>query len=485
MTTATPLSRSTPEAQGIPSSAIRDFVEAVERKVDTLHSFMLLRHGRVVAEGWWSPYAADQPHMLFSLSKSFTATAVGLAIAEGHFTLDDPVISFFPDALPTRLGVRWPDVQVRHLLSMSTGHLKDTIERIWGKRHWVKAILAQAVRRAPGTHFVYNNGASYLLAAIVRRTTGENVLDYLQPRLFVPLGIETPTWDTCPLGISCGGWGLSLKTEDIARFGQLYLQKGHWNGAQLLPEAWIETATGVQINNGDDPHNDWAQGYGFQFWRCRHGAYRGDGAFGQYCLVMPAQEAVLVMTGGVADMQPPLNLVWEHLLPAFADAPLPADEAAHTALTAKLGTLALQPQPGAATSAIAAQVSGHTYRFPENAQGLQSLSCDFEGDGGRLTLRDARGAHPLAAGYGAWQRGATTLPAEFETPGPVAVSGAWTDDHTYTLQACFYHTPFCTTLSCRFAGEQVFFNSKDNVGFGPTERPQLVGQNTPKDTPHD
>lgn len=324
------LPRTTPESAGIPSAAILAFVEASERAGCDLHSFMLVRHGRAIAEGWWAPYAPDRPHMLFSLSKSFTSTAIGLAIAEGRLTLDDPVISFFPEDLPRRLGQRWPAVRVRHLLSMSTGHLKDTLERTQRLRHthWVKSILEQAVRREPGTHFVYNNGASYLLAAIIRQVTGMNVREYLLPRLFEPLGIAEPTWETCPRGINCGGWGLSLKTEDIARFGQLYLQKGLWNGARLLPEAWIEAATSVQIANGDDPNSDWAQGYGFQFWRCRHGAYRGDGAFGQFCVVMPTQDAVLAMTGGMADMQRPLNLVWELLLPAFTTTALPEDTAA-------------------------------------------------------------------------------------------------------------------------------------------------------------
>ncbi len=468
------LPRSTPEAQGVASGAILDFVEAIERAGSVLHSFMLLRHGEVIAEGWWSPYGPEQPHTLFSLSKSFTSTAVGLAIAEGYFTLDDRVIDFFTDALPARLGVRWPEVRVRHLLSMSTGHLEDAMEGVWEKRHWVKGILRKVVRREPGTHFVYNNGASYLLAAIVRRATGENVLEYLQPRLFAPLGIQAEEWETCPLGISCGGWGLSLRTEEIARFGQLYLQRGAWNGVQLLPEAWIETATGVQIVSGDDPQSDWAQGYGFQFWRCRHGAYRGDGAFGQYCVVMPEQDAVLAMTGGLADMQAPLNLVWEYLLPALGVSPLPADTAAQAALQARLEALTLVPQAGAATSPRAAEISGRTYCFPENERGLQSLTFDAEEN--RLTLRDGRGPHLLEAAYGDWRRGATTLPQEAKAPEPVAVSGAWTDEKTYTLQAWFYRTPFCTTLTCRFEGEQVTLDSRDNVGFGPTERPRLVGK---------
>ena len=138
-----------------------------------------------------------------------------------------------------------------------------------------------------------------MLSAIVQKATGQTVLDYLQPRLFEPLGIEQPTWETSPQGISTGGYGLSIRTEDIAKFGQLYLQKGKWQGKQLVPASWVEAATARQTSNGSNPNSDWDQGYGYQFWRCRHGAYRGDGAFGQYCIVLPEQDAVIAITSGV------------------------------------------------------------------------------------------------------------------------------------------------------------------------------------------
>ncbi|MBW7461807.1 serine hydrolase, partial [Paenibacillus sepulcri] len=152
--------------------------------------------------------------------------------------------------------------------------------------------LAAPVEHEPGTHFVYNSGATYMLSAILQKVTGQTLLEYLQPRLIEPLGIKGAAWDVCPRGINVGGWGLNVTTEDIARFGQLYLQKGMWNGQRLLTEEWIAEATSSQISNGDGGVNDWAQGYGYQFWRCRHGVYRGDGAFGQFCIVMPEQDAV-------------------------------------------------------------------------------------------------------------------------------------------------------------------------------------------------
>src|SRR5438309_10018930 len=313
------LPRIRPEAVGIAPAALLAFVDAAEQKVGGLHSFMLLRHGQVAAEGWWSPYAPQHAHMLFSLSKSFTSTALGLAISEGRLTLDAPVLSFFSSDAPAKVSENLATMRVRHLLTMSTGHDKDATGPTTSAPdgNWVKAFLALPVEHPPGTHFVYNSAASYMLSAIVQQLTGITLLEYLRPRLFGPLGIEGATWETCPRGINKGGWGLSVKTEDIARFGQLYLQKGQWKGRQLVPESWVAEATSKQISNGTGETSDWTQGYGYQFWRCRHGAYRGDGAFGQYCLVMPQQDAVLAITSGVGDMQAVLNAVWDHLLPAM------------------------------------------------------------------------------------------------------------------------------------------------------------------------
>jgi CubicO group peptidase (beta-lactamase class C family) len=323
MAQTTALPRSSPEEQGVSSAAIREFIETADQQVDSMHSFVLVRHGHVVAEAWWSPEAADKPHILWSLSKSFTSTAVGMAVAEGMLSVDDPLLKFFPDETPAKPSTNLRAMRVRDLLTMNAGH-QDELN--WREaEHWAKAFLAHPVPHQPGTHFRYNTPATYMLSAIVQKVTGETVLDYLTPRLFQPLGIEKPIWETSPQGISIGGYGLYLRTEDIAKFGQLYLQKGKWQGKQLLPESWVEQATSKQVSNGSDPGNDWDQGYGFQFWRCRHGAYRGDGKDGQFCIVLPDQDAVVAITANTRDMQAELNLVWDKLLPAFSEKALDAN----------------------------------------------------------------------------------------------------------------------------------------------------------------
>jgi hypothetical protein len=465
-----------PEAHGVASTAILGFVEAADQTIESLHSLMLLRHGHVLAEGWWAPYEPKRPHMLFSLSKSFTSTAIGLAVAEGRLSVDDPVLSFFRDAAPAQASEHLAAMRVRHLLSMSTGHAEDTTGamREQPDGDWVRAFLALPVEYAPGTHFVYNSGATYMLSAIVQRLTGMPLLEYLQPRLFAPLGIEQATWESCPRGINVGGWGLNITTADIARFGQLYLQKGLWRGERILPEEWVEAATARQVANDSQTEIDWRQGYGYQFWMCRHDAYRGDGAFGQFCVVMPKQDAVLAITSGVGNMQSVLNLVWEHLLPAMQDAPLPENPAAREALSRRLARLALPPQPGLPGSPIAARVAGKTYRFEANEHGIETIALNFDAQGCQLTIQDVNGRHAVAAGNADWLKGATTLIDG--VPRAVAASGAWIGDDTYVTKLCFYETPFIPTLTFRFGEDQLTFDWKDNVSFGPTEYPPLIGR---------
>lgn len=484
MRPTSPLPRSTPEAQGIPSAAILAFLQAVEQNDCGLHSFMFLRHGHVVAEGWWAPYKRSAPHMLFSLSKSFTSTAVGIAVAEGRLSVDDPVLAFFPAEAPCRPSANLAAMRVRHLLSMSTGHDHDTTPYLRLRRDgdWPRAFLARPVAYEPGTFFLYNTGATYMLSAIVQRVTGQTLLDYLRPRLFEPLGIANPTWETCPRGVNTGGFGLSTTTEDIARFGQLYLQRGAWQGRQLVPESWVAAASAKQIANDTNIAPDWQQGYGYQFWRCRHGAYRGDGAFGQFCVVLPEQDAVIAITGGTPDMQAVLDLVWAHLLPALGPAPLPPGGTTHEVLQWKLQSLTLPLVPCVTSSLVADKVSGRRYRFATKRAPLEAIAFDFGPDGDACTVWDGRGEHRLHLGRGTWAAGATAWsPFDAHTTArdvrrPIAASGGWTAGDTYELRVYYTEAPFCVTAVCKFAGEKVRLKVRINVSFGPTEFPELTGQ---------
>lgn len=485
--------RATPESQGVSSKAILNFIREAEPKVDGLHSFMLVRHGHVVAEGWWAPYGADQPHVMFSLSKSFTSTAVGFAVAEGKLNIFTPVIDFFPGEAPVDPSQNLKSMRIRDLLTMSTGHEASAIDNFpfYAREDLVRRFLALPVSHKPGTLFVYNTPASYMLSAIVQKVTGQTVLDYLRPRLFEPLGITDATWEKSSQGINMGGFGLKIRTEDIARFGQLYLQKGMWQGRQLLPASWVEEATARQMSNGSDPTGNWDQGYGFQFWRCPHGVYRGDGAFGQFCIVMDKYDAVLAITSGTADMSAVLDSVWKYLLPAFHDAALPADPAADSHLSDALARLEVPPQVGMNSSPMEKRVLGRRYVFPENPKGITAVTLVAPRQGGTwmggaaqspkgtppgaVTLLVEFGAKivPITAAPGLWHRGGIV---NTETgPEPIAASGAWTSDYTYTLKVCRYQTPFVDTYELRFSGDELRVDSTVNVSFGDRVSPTLIG----------
>jgi CubicO group peptidase (beta-lactamase class C family) len=470
------LPRSRPEAQGVSPAAILTFVDEADSKIDALHSFMLLRHGHVVAECWWAPYDARTRHELYSLSKSFTSTAVGLAIAEGKLSLDDPVLKFFPEDAPASPSNNLKAMRVHDLLRMSTGHQFEPALAA-AKQPWVKTFLAQPVPFKPGTHFLYNTAGTYMQSAIVQKATGQTVLDYLRSRLFDPLGIENPTWGASPQGISLGGYGLSIRTEDIARFGQLLLQKGQWQGKQLIPAAWVDAATARQTSNGSNPQSDWDQGYGYQFWRCRHDAYRGDGAFGQFCIVMPEQDAVVAITSGTRDMQAVLNLVWDKLLPAFASGPVPADEKSNQQLQARLTGLMLPTVKGSDAAQISEDVSGKIYAFPANDQKIEALGVEFSGNHGDVTLvckSNGGAAQRIACGSKDWRKGRLAFGTRPEQP--AAACGAWTGDNVYTAKVCFYETPYIVTLRMDFAEHRLRLDSTWNVSFAAAKNRQLIGE---------
>jgi CubicO group peptidase (beta-lactamase class C family) len=465
------LPRATPESQGVSSRDVLAFVEAADRTIDSLHSFMLVRHGHVVAEGWWAPYVAEAPHSLYSLSKSFTSTAVGLTVGEGKLSLDDEVVKLFPEDAPPSPDTRLKAMRVRDLLRMVTGHQTEPPRK--QDEPWARTFLAHTVPFKPGSHFLYNTSATYMLSAAVQKATGRTTLDYLTPRLFEPLGIRKPTWEASPQGISAGGFGLSVRTDDIAKFGQLYLQKGEWGGRRLLPAGWVEEASARQTSNGSNPKSDWDQGYGYQFWRCRHGAYRADGAFGQYCIVLPEQEAVIAITGGVANMQAVLDLVWDRLLPAFRQTSLDPDEPIRAKLEGTLKGLSLRTPEGAGKPAEGAN---RKYILPANDRKLESLSLETGAANGDPVLITRAGGveHRVVCGAGRWRTGRAAwgrLPEQ-----QAAACGAWTADGTFTAKICFPETPFVLTARLTFSGNEVRCESWWNVGFLPTAEAPLVGK---------
>ena len=357
----------TPEALGVSSKKLLEFIDTVESRGIEIHSLILMRHGREAVRMNWKPYDITSPHMLFSLSKSFTSCAVGFAVAEGLLTYDTRMADVLGDKLPENPSEWMLNIRLKDLLCMGSGRDPKSDCTPTGDADWCKHTLSFDVLHEPGAHFNYNSLDTYLCSAMVTRVTGQTVRDYLKPRMFDKIGIPTPAWDMSPQGINCGGWGLHLSCENIAKFGQLLLQHGMWNGERVLPEGWVETATSTHIDNsGRDQHVDWEQGYGYQFWRCRDGRYRGDGMCGQYCLVSDSEDAVMAMTAGTNDMWGQMDAVHDLLLGAIDAEPGTAED--QEALKQRIATLG--------------------YSYPTNDGTGRDVSGTYRAESGReITLK--------------------------------------------------------------------------------------------------
>lgn len=469
--------QSTPEAQGMSSEAILKFIETAEKEIDAVHSFMILRHGKLIAQGWWDPFGHEVPHVMHSLSKSFASTAIGIAVGEGLLSLNDQVMSFFPESAPDDPGWQLQAMRIRDLITMNTGHIKEP--RALGKKDWVKVFLAAEVDLKPGTHFKYNSMATYMLSAILQKVTGEKLVDYLDTRLFQRLRIKKPQWDECPQGINVGGWGLHIVTEDIAKLGQLYLQKGRWQGRQILSEAWVDLATSKQTSNGSNPDSDWEQGYGFQFWRCRHNCYRGDGAMGQFCIVMPEKDAVIAITSGTSDMGGVMQLVWDILLPAMENKPLPADGPAFAKLKQKTSGLRLKPIGGEASSPLAKKISKKRYAISENSAGVKAISFKLSGAENTVKFEMDEGAETISIGSGQYVKAKlqNQIPFANQKYKRIAASGAWVEPELYQVKVYQYETPARLTYTFRFSDGELIWDSKpEHALFGPREQVVLKGK---------
>ncbi|WP_374970298.1 serine hydrolase domain-containing protein [Terrabacter sp. BE26] len=445
------LPRSTPSAQGVDATGILAFVDAAERDDLGLHSLMVVRHGHVVAEGWWAPYAAGRVHLAYSLSKTVTATAVGLLVQEGRLSLDDPVLDHFPDLDRSAVAPGWGPVRVKHCLSMTVGHKEDAWGRVFDRMSgsdlgdeddWVPRVFATEPTREPGTVFAYNQVATYLLSLIVRRVAGVGVAEYLRPRLLDPLELPDIPWHRDPLGRELGFTGAHLTTEAIASIAQLYLDGGRRQGEQLLSEAWVTEATRAfgPLNQDPGAEPDWCRGYGCSFWMQRHG-YRGDGAFGQFLIVLPEQDTVVAITAEQERMQSTLDLLWEHVLPAIGAAgSCEADEQ----LAQRLAALAIPAPTGEALGPDHAEFARS--QASDLADGYSAVSVTRDGAGHVLGLERRGEWLRVPVGRGRWREG--ELVAGGATV-PVVASGGWVDEDVFRAEVIAIESPHRLRVEAR------------------------------------
>ena len=484
------LPRSTPEQQGISSLDISGFLNAIKESKQEFHSLMIIRHGHVITEGWWSPYSSEHRQQLYSLSKSFTSTAIGLAVTDGLLSVEDPVIKFYPDLLPDKISDNLAALKVKHLLSMSVGHAKDSILIIEASApgvFWEKTFLSLPVVFAPGSQFMYNSGASYMLSSIVKKVTGKSAHEYLKPRLYQPLDITGATWTENFEGVNIGASHLRIRTEDIAKLGQLYLQKGKWNGEQIIPEKWVAAASSKQIENGKND-SSWGYGYGYQFWLNPPGGFRADGAFGQFSMVLPELDAVVAITSESIDTKTTMQIVWDNLLPKMKAGPLPINSSGHQQLLKELKSLKYDPPILANSSVLASKINGKEFLLDKNIFNARSVSFSFTDEACIFTLKEeGKPDIVLKNGINKWIRKGNLKPAphslfslrRIDFDSIVAASATWKDDHTLLLSWRFIETVHGDTLTCIFDGDKVtikFLFSVNRLQNKPDDRADIEGK---------
>jgi CubicO group peptidase (beta-lactamase class C family) len=473
------LPRARPGEVGIDACLLENFLDALEADGIELHGLMLHRKGSVALETYWWPYGPQRPRVMHSVTKSFTACAIGMALEEGRFALTDKVVGFFPEYAPAHPAEHLPAMTVEDLLTMRTGHAEETSGSRWRglRSSWIAEFFKIPVVHEPGTVYKYTSAASYMLSAILTRTTGQRLHEYLRPRLFEPLGISGETWDVGPDGINPGGNGLTCRTVDMLKLGILHAQKGLWQGKRLLSESWIESATRAHTPGG----------YGYHWMSGPRRTFCAMGVFGQLLVVFPEHEATLALTAAVNGVNACtgtlLPRVHRHF-PAIFTHQAGEQRAAEERLQDRSRRVAATcPAPSSATSASAPTPRGRLeYRMEANPLGIRALQLDLTADACTLRLISAESTDVIEMGFRHWVESEASVPAPelhhgYEMrPARVVAAARWTDTDTLEMTWIFVESAFRDTVICRFDGERIRYSRRVNVNSGPPSQPELTGR---------
>lgn len=461
------LRRAPASVQGVDTDAISHFLDDIERAGLELHNLMLWRDGAVVAEGFHWPYGPARPRMTHSMTKSVTACAIGLLIDSGQLALKDRIAAFFPElglAADSRAG----RITVEDLLTMRTGHAEEVSGSIWRgiETSWVAEFFRIPIVHEPGTTHVYSSAASYMLSAIVTRVTGETIRDFLEPRLFAPLGIRDVRWDVGPDGINPGGNGISFTMADGMKLGILHAQRGLWEGRQILPGWWIDAATRAQG----------APDYGYH-WAVEGGYYAALGVFVQMVAVYPAERAVLGLhcaMEGSSRLRPHLE---RYFPAAFGRA---AGAAADAGLAGRLEAWRVAPPLVSGEAGDPARFTGH-WQVEPGETGVSALSIDLAGNELSLSFETRAGAQTVTAPRDSWRESRTTLPGASLHHGyamadtPTVAGWRWRSPDRIELILHFAETAFRDTIDIVRAGDTLSLDRTVNINSGARAWPTLLG----------
>jgi hypothetical protein len=466
------LDRATPESKGVASSAILSFLEEAKALGVTLNSLMLYRQDALISEGWWYPYTPELPHMMHSATKSFTCVAVGLAIQEGYFSLKDTVLSFFPEYAPANPSPNLRAMTVEHLLTQTSGHIVGLSGGSWRgiKTSWIEEFFKVPVAKAPGTHFQYSSATSYMLSAIVQRTTGQSTLNYLRPRMLQPMGIQNLQWESGPDGVNPGGNGIKCRTVDLLKLAILFLNKGMWKGQQLLDRDFALAACKPQNGNS----------YGYQWWiGPQPGSYYAYGLFGQFAVVLPEYEAVLVTTASEPwDEEVLRALIWRRLPGLFNSR---TDQSSGERLGVYLSNLrVLGDVP---TSCVSQHdTSGRLCVAEANIDGIDAFSLTTRGRKATFQLWDHRGLHRVDVGLQSWLHGETSMTCAplhhgYQTDTMLVVAGGWwSASDVFEMLWQFPESAWQDHVVIRVTNEAALLERGSNVNSFASQRPPIAAR---------
>lgn len=400
-----------PESVGVSPAWVTDFVRALNRRGEMHHSFLMMRHGRVFAEGYWAPFTASSKHRMYSVSKTFTSAAIGCLVDEGKLRLTDKIVDYFPDQLPAQRDPYLAETTIRDLLMMSTPYPTGATYTQPGvdRMNWLHSFFHPTIApdHPAGTLFHYDTSATYVLDVLVERLTGKPFLEYLKDKMLRALGFSEDAWCvSAPEGHSWGGSGVICTTRDLARFARVFLGAGCVDGVRYLSESYARVATSRQIDNCTDGHTDGlhGHGYGYQIWCTADGTFSFLGMGGQLAICDPAHDFLFVCTSDTQGAPAGYAFIYDYLrfyvLDRLQSDALPRDDAAYNELQSLLSGLKIALPVGESSSEFASQVNGVRYRLNPNPMGIRAFVLHFDGDSGALVLDTDRGEKHFPFGLG-------------------------------------------------------------------------------------
>lgn len=369
----TKIEKIAPTSVGIePKQMMLMYDSLMNSDLTEIHHVVVMVDGKIAGELHPKPFRAEDRHTLYSVSKTFTAVAVGLAIDDGLLSVEDNLAKFFPEYIKDEVDPRLRDIKIKDMLTMRSGFKTESWMRN-SKQHWVEYYLSRPLVAEPGTRYSYDSIETYLLAAVVQKVTGKTVLELLNERIFHPMGVTDVEWELCPDGIITGGWGIYLSAHSQALFGQLLLQQGEWNGKQLVSKQWVKEMMTVHVVRE-------ANDYGYQIWLCEYpGAWRADGAFGQYIIIVPQKNMVVVLNQCSRSKGfPERSNIWHTVVKNCLNCAVDAKPAELQALKDYEETAQLPVLQGDSINALSKKVAGKTFVLDKNKLGWKSVKFDFE-----------------------------------------------------------------------------------------------------------